>query len=90
MLSLAVTIAWALWTRRHEKRNGRNFPIGLMLVQWSGNYIKSFKFAASATSALVLTRPQCSQACSPPVASMFKVNVDALTIKAVRGRCCDT
>ena len=50
VLSLAVTIAWALWTRRNEKRNGKQFIIGFELVKWCGTYIESFKAANSSTS----------------------------------------
>ena len=82
MLSLAVTIAWDLWTRQNEKRNGKNFTTGFELVKWCGNYIESFKAATSAnsatstTSALVSARPHCRQVWSPPGAFVFKVNVD--------------
>ena len=51
MLSLAVTIAWALWTRRNEKRHGRKFMTGLELVNWCGRYIDSFKAANSTDAA---------------------------------------
>ena len=50
VLSLAVTIAWALWTRRNEKRNGNQFMTSFELVKWCGNYIESFKAANSSTS----------------------------------------
>nr|POE98660.1 hypothetical protein CFP56_67999 [Quercus suber] len=50
VLSLAVTIAWALWTRRNEKRHGRKFMTGLELVNWCGRYIDSFKAANSVAS----------------------------------------
>ena len=51
VLSLAVTIAWAMWTRRNEKRHGRKFMTGLELVNWWVRYIDSFKAANSADSA---------------------------------------
>nr|POE81304.1 hypothetical protein CFP56_66645 [Quercus suber] len=50
VLSLAVTIARALWTRRNEKRNGKQFMTGFELVKWCGNYIESFKAANSSNS----------------------------------------
>ena len=50
VLSLAVTIAWALWTRQNEKRNGKQFMTGFELVKWCGTYIESFKVANSSTS----------------------------------------
>ncbi|KAL0002363.1 hypothetical protein SO802_016144 [Lithocarpus litseifolius] len=43
VLSLVVTIAWALWTRRNEKGNGKQFMSGFELVKWCGKYIESFK-----------------------------------------------
>ena len=51
VLSLAVTVAWALWTRRNEKRHGGKFMTGLELVNWCGGYIDSFKAANSADAA---------------------------------------
>nr|POF20842.1 hypothetical protein CFP56_14356 [Quercus suber] len=50
VLSLAVTIAWALWTRRNEKRNGKQFMTGFELVKWCGKYIESFRAANSSNS----------------------------------------
>ena len=84
VLSLAVTIAWALWARRNEKRHGGKFMTGLDLVNWCGRYIDSFKAANSADaisspsaapSALV-PATHCRQVWSPPTGSFFKVNVD--------------
>ena len=51
VLSLAVTIAWALWTRQNEKRHGGKFMTGLELVNWCGRYIDSYKAANSADAA---------------------------------------
>nr|POF07914.1 hypothetical protein CFP56_27493 [Quercus suber] len=51
VLSLAVTIAWALWTRRNEKRHGGKFMTGLELVNWCGRYIDSFKAVNSIDAA---------------------------------------
>ena len=42
----------------------------------SANAATSANVATSATSALGSTKPQCRQVWSPPVASIFKVNVD--------------
>ena len=47
VLSLAVTTAWSLWSRRNEKRNGKQFMTGFELVKWCGKYIESFKAANS-------------------------------------------
>ena len=67
VLSLAVTIAWALWTRRNEKRHGRKFMTGLELINWWGRYIDSFKAANSASSSSAA--PNSADSASSPSAA---------------------
>ena len=76
VLSLAVTIAWALWTRRNEKRHGRKFMTGLELVNWCGRYIDSFKAANStdAASSPSVAPNSTDSASSPSAASSALVS----------------
>ena len=57
-LSLAIVIAWAMWTRRNERRNGKKVFSGPMLIQWVGRYIAEFRSATEKT-------PLVNETCSP-------------------------
>ena len=73
-LSLAIVIAWAMWTRRNERRNGKKVLSGPMLIQWVGRYIAEFR---SATEKTPLVNETCSLAWVPPTTPLYKVNSDA-------------
>ena len=73
-LSLAISIAWAMWTRRNWKRNGKKFMTNSLLVLWVGQFISDFK-VVNVKSPLEFAK--YSYAWNMPTDVVFKVNVDA-------------
>ncbi|KAL0010526.1 hypothetical protein SO802_005634 [Lithocarpus litseifolius] len=42
-VSLAISVAWAMWTRRNQKRNGKIFMTNSLLVLWVRQFISDFR-----------------------------------------------
>ena len=75
VLSLAIFIAWSIWTRRNQKRNGKKFMTKSLLVLWVGQFINDFKFVNVKSP---LESAKYSQAWKLPTDVVFKVNVNAI------------
>ena len=73
-LSLAISIAWVMWTRRNWKRNGKKFMTNSLLVLWVGQFISDFKVVNVKSP---LESAKYSYAWKLTTDVVFKVNVDA-------------
>ena len=72
-LSLAISIAWAMWTRRNQKMNGKKFLTNSSLVLWVGQFNSDFRVVNVKSP---LESANYSQAWKLPTDAVFKVNVD--------------
>ncbi|KAF3955419.1 hypothetical protein CMV_019359 [Castanea mollissima] len=80
-LSLATSIAWAMWIRRNQKRNGKKFVTNPLLVQWVGQFSSDFR-VVNVKSPLEFAK--YSQAWKLHTDAVFKVNVDVATFSSQR------
>ena len=82
-LDQVVMIAWALWCNRNEVRNGGKQKTGSELIRWAATYLAEYTTATVSPSKPTPPRLELRSLWTPPLALMFKVNVDGAVFSAL-------